>query len=649
MHVIGRVVASGFLIGSAFAQPVAAQSVTFGPPGVTSQLNLPTTLTAPDPYPRDTTISLNRNGRQVAVRPLKTTLTARGTKVVADRLLVGFNQPITDADLAAIQTRASAAGAGAARALARVGDTAVLVDVSGAASLESAAQAFKTADARVRGAGPDYVMSASETPNDPEFPKQWDMRQIQAPLAWNRTHGSPRIIAILDTGVNDQGPNAHPDLVGKAVDHRDFTGSSTGTDDVFGHGTHVAGILAARTNNAQGIAGTAFDTSLIVGKVLDDTGSGSMSQVSDAIRWAADRGASVINMSLGSTDREDCEPSWAESLFDYGKQALRDSINYAWNKNVVLVASAGNNGDTQPLWPAACPNVLSVANTNSSDGRDPSSNHGTWVDVAAPGTSIWSTAVPGGSACQSGIIGAFAFCTGTSMAAPHVSGLASLIQTSCSLSDPAQVVARIENTADAIPGTGTDWQFGRINMLNAVCFPAPATLRIGTVSATSIQVLWTDTTPGESLFQVWSQVSGSNQWTSVNVAANTTAFTHSGLTSGVSYDHKVRACDAAGCSPFSNVVTATAGFQKLTVSLSGAGKITAPGITCGQGATDCSEFYAPNTVVTLRATPLVNTLKNIEWDLDHWEGACAASTSYICTVTMDQAKSARAVFVQVSP
>jgi thermitase len=524
-----------------------------------------------------------------------------------------------------------------------------MIDVTGAASIEAAAQAYKNADPRVVGAGPDYMMHGDETPNDTDFGKQTDMAVIQAPSAWNRTHGSSsKVIAVLDTGLNDIGPNANPEFAGKVVGHRDFTGSATGTDDFLGHGTHVAGIAAAATNNALGIAGAGYDTRLLVAKVLDDTGSGSMSQLTDAIYWAADQGISVINMSLASTEHQDCSTTWWEDLFDTGRNELRDAINYAFGKNIVLVAAAGNNGDTQQLWPGACPNVVSVANTDNSDHLNSSSTHGTWVDVAAPGTSVWSTAVPGGGACTSGMIGAFAFCTGTSMATPHVSGLAALVQASCGLTNPPQVISRITGTADPIAGTGVDFQFGRINALMAVCFPAPRNLRLGTLGPDSMQLLWIDTTPGESFFQVWSEVTGSGVWTSVNVPANSTSFTHTGLVPDVSYDHKVRACDASGCSPFSNTVTANAGYTRLTVSVTGSGTVTAPGITCGQTSTDCTELYAPNRVVTLHPTPHINPQKNIWWDFDHWEGACAGA-AYDCTLTMNASKSARAVFVQAQP
>jgi len=163
-----------------------------------------------------------------------------------------------------------------------------------------------------------------------------------------------------------------------------------------------------------------------------------------------------------------------------------------------------------------------------------------------------------------------------------------------------------------------------------------------------MQLLWTDTTPGESSFQVARSVTGSGVWSFFSVPANATSYSSTGLTAGASYDHKVRACDANGCSGWSNTVSAEAGSIKLTVTSSAGGKVTGPGISCGQGATDCSELYDPGTVVTLRATPLFNPTKNIEFELDHWEGACAGQY-YQCALTMNAARSTRAVFVQVAP
>ena len=614
-----------FAIGVFF--PLAARAALPSLPGL-------------EAYPRSAqVVEIKRGLETIQVHPLKTVRTLSKGTAVADRLIVVFRPKVLDADQNLSHLRAAARGAGRALPVLKIGPKAMLIDVSGAKSLEEAARAY-TADPNVLHASPDWVMHANETPNDPFIGSQGGLNTIQAPAAWNRTHGSSGVlIAVLDTGINE----AHPDLAGKVVARRDFTGSSSGTNDMVGHGTHVAGIAAASTNNAVGVAGVGYDSRLLNVKVLDDSGDGSISMLFNGIYWAADNGAHVINMSLGAD--QDCSTSWWEDLFDVGRNELRDSIGYAWDRNIVLVAAAGNNGANRQQWPAACPNVVAVANTTIADVKAASSNFGTWVDVAAPGSNIFSTAVPGALKCQSGLVGQFANCSGTSMASPHVAGLAALVRASCNFSSSADIVTRLTSTADAIAGTGTNWQFGRINALRAVCFPVPASVRIGTVTATSIQLLWIDRTPGETRFEINRQPVGGAASTII-VPANTTSFLHTGLSAGANIDYRVRACDGVGCSDWSNAANGRTGAQ-LTVSLSGSGKVTSmpAGINCGIGMTDCKEIYNPGTLVNLRPTPFVNLLKHIAFEFDHWEGACSGQ-DFICSVTMSGAKSAKAVFVR---
>jgi hypothetical protein len=224
-----------------------------------------------------------------------------------------------------------------------------------------------------------------------------------------------------------------------------------------------------------------------------------------------------------------------------------------------------------------------------------------------------------------------------------VAGLAALVQASCPFTTSSDVVSRITATADPIAGTGSLWQFGRVNAFNAVCFPAPVNLKLGTVTATSQQLLWTDTTPGESSFQVARSVTGSGAWVFFTTAPNATTLTDVSLTPGVSYDHMVRACDAAGCSGWSNTVTATAGSVRLTVSVSGSGKVTGSGINCGLGSTACSALYTPGTVVSLHAQGSGTPGKGAFWLLSDWTGACAGF-GVSCTLTMNSNLTTKAVF-----
>lgn len=233
-----------------------------------------------------------------APAPLPVAHTVDGREAAPDRIVVGFQPGVTEAEQEAVHRAVAArssAGVPNPSPLKRVGGDVQLVDVTGAASLEVAVQAY-LADPRVRYAEPDYVVWTADAPNDASFAQQYGMAKIEAPAAWDVTRGSASVkIAILDCGIYE----AHPDLMGKVVARADFTGSAYGTDDRCNHGTHVAGIAAANTNNAVGVAGVGYNTLLMNGKVLTDGGSGYDTQIAAGIRWAADNGANVINMSLG--------------------------------------------------------------------------------------------------------------------------------------------------------------------------------------------------------------------------------------------------------------------------------------------------------------------------------------------------------------
>ena len=289
----------------------------------------------------------------------------------------------------------------------------------------------------------DYVATKFETPDDPNFSNQWGLTKIEAPGAWDTTHGASNVdIAIIDTGVN----YTHPDLAAKIVASVNCTVSSScptmTTTDPDGHGTHVAGIASASTNNSIGVAGTSWEGRILSVKALDDFGSGYYSWIANAIYWATDNGAEVINMSLGGTS---------------SSTTLKNAVDYAWNHGVVVVAAAGNNGRNRANYPAYYSNAIAVAATDQNDKKASFSNYGSWVDLAAPGVSILST-------YQSG----YNYLSGTSMSTPFVSGLAALLKGQNPGWNNAQVRNQIESTADAISGTGTYWTKGRINACNAV-------------------------------------------------------------------------------------------------------------------------------------------------------------------------------------
>ena len=312
-------------------------------------------------------------------------------------------------------------------------------------------------------AEPNGIYHATGTPDDPRLAEQWQYENtgqsggkidadIDAFAAWDVTGGSETIaVAILDTGIDHGHVDFHDGTISKITKWVNFTSSPT-VEDVRGHGTHVAGTVAAATNNGAGVAGSCPDCVLYNVKVLGDDGGGSWDGIAKGINWSADNGAKVVNMSLGGSS---------------GSRTVQRAVDYAWNKGVVLVAAAGNNGSSSPHYPAYYTNVIAVAATDHNDVRASFSNYGSWVDVAAPGANILSTTMSDTYGSKSG----------TSMATPHVAGLAGLLSSTGSTTSNSAVQNQIEATADDIAGTGTSWTHGRINAcaaLSGTCDSAPA-------------------------------------------------------------------------------------------------------------------------------------------------------------------------------
>lgn len=235
-------------------------------------------------------------------------------------------------------------------------------------------------------------------PNDPYMDRQWALAHIQIGELWRTTTGGSEIVvAVLDTGI-DRG---HEDLDGKVVAEANFT-SSLVAGDVYGHGTHVAGIIAAYSDNGLGVVGIAPESWLLNVKVADDNGRCEASAVAQGIVWAVDNGARVINVSI-----ELREPS----------PELEEAVNYAWNQGAIIIAAAGNEGSQLPVYPAYYEHCIAVAATEQNDTLALLSNYGDWVDVAAPGFDIYST-LPGND---------YGYKTGTSFATAYVSGLAAIL------------------------------------------------------------------------------------------------------------------------------------------------------------------------------------------------------------------------------
>lgn len=267
--------------------------------------------------------------------------------------------------------------------------------------------------------------------NDPYIGKQWALDQIHLSASEIEESSPNVVVAVLDTGIdaNDQ------DLAGKVSAEVNFSDSPTVTD-VNGHGTRIAGIVAATADNGVGIAGVAPDSRLLDVKVADDYGSCNADDVAQGIVWAVDHGAQVINISL-----EVRQPS----------PKLEQAVAYAWDHGALIVAAAGNDAGTTPVYPAGYADTIAVSATTPDNQLAPLSNHGNWVDVAAPGSNIYST-TPGNG---------YGYDTGTSFAAAYVSGLAALAFSIVADQNPGEplnevVRAAIENSCQQIeaPGVG---------------------------------------------------------------------------------------------------------------------------------------------------------------------------------------------------
>lgn len=257
-----------------------------------------------------------------------------------------------------------------------------------------------------------FAGTPTPVPNDPRFTSQRRyLDAVHAPQAWQRQRGSPGVtIAIIDSGI-DVG---HPDLAGKVVaTYNAHTPGSSSIVDTVGHGTFVAGVAAADTDNGIGVAGAGYDTSLMGVKIADPDGDISIDDEVAGIRWAVTHGATIINLSISGPD-----PSTAE----------KNAISYAQSKGVLVVAAAGNGGDTTKQYPAAYPGVVSVGETDPGTRRRAAfTTRGSWVTLAAPGVGIYSTTPRAGSDYFGGRPG-YASGDGTSFATPLVAGEAALLK-----------------------------------------------------------------------------------------------------------------------------------------------------------------------------------------------------------------------------
>ncbi len=357
------------------------------------------------------------------------------------------------------------------------GVTETLSSVSGIdARVVSVAGGVRTAAARLERSGaveyaePNFIYRASATPNDPLFGQLYGLNNtgqtggtadadIDAPEGWDALglgsfpfSGGAKV-GIIDTGIMQ----SHPDLQGRVSDCGGVNNFGTSLviiivgsdptivngkcDDDHGHGTHVAGTVAATANNGTGVAGVAFNSPLAVCKALNASGSGTLVMIANCIDWVAARGVDVISMSLGGSS---------------GSAALQSAVQRATNGGALVIAAAGNSGNSSLSYPAAYPEVVSVAATDANDQRASFSQFNSDVEIAAPGVNIASTWNNG----------AYNTISGTSMATPHVAGVAALIADSNASGGPAAWRAELDAAVDdkGAPGRDPEYGFGRVNL-----------------------------------------------------------------------------------------------------------------------------------------------------------------------------------------
>jgi thermitase len=316
-------------------------------------------------------------------------------------------------------------------------DSALTVDVRPDEVTEAAA-ALRS-DPAVRYVEVDQVATTAQAPDDPSYPEQWSLPLTKVNRAWDSTTGSAAVtIAVVDTGVKPV-----TDLAGRLLPGYDFVNNDTNPADDEGHGTMTAGVLAAAGDNGIGAAGICWSCRILPVKVLGADGSGLYSDIAEGIRYAADRGAEIINMSLGGS---------------VDSQVLRDAVSYAVGKGSLVIAAAGNDGKSTKHYPAAIANVLAVGASTDADTRYSWSNYGSsWVDLAAPGCNL--------SQGTNGLVDQFC---GTSSATPFVAGVAGLLASATPAPTAAQIRTALTSSASGLPGSWVSATSGRVDAAGAL-------------------------------------------------------------------------------------------------------------------------------------------------------------------------------------
>ncbi|MBA2483876.1 MAG: S8 family serine peptidase [Nitrosomonas sp.] len=303
-------------------------------------------------------------------------------------------------------------------------------------------------DPRLKNVELDMIVTLDQTITDPSFNRSWALPKIEAPTAWDISTGDGIIVAVLDTGVD----STHPDLAANMVPGWNMFDNNDDTADVHNHGTWVAGTIAAAANNAAGSAGVAWSAEIMPVRIAAPDGTAFISTIANGIRWAADHGAKVVNASFSGVA---------------GSAAIQSAAHYLRNKGGVLVVSAGNTG-TEFNYPPSYA-IMVAAATDSNDQRPSWSSYGSYVDIASPGVSIFTTRKGGG----------YSFVSGTSFSSPIVAATAALMLSANNELTPSDLDQLMLSTTVDLgePGFDNFYGMGRVDAAAAV---AAASAMIGT-------------------------------------------------------------------------------------------------------------------------------------------------------------------------
>ena len=321
---------------------------------------------------------------------------------------------------------------------------------------EKAVEALLKRNKHLKFAERDMLVKPSTT-NDPYYANGWHLPKIGTPTAWQTSSGRNVVIAILDSGVDPD----HPDLVSKLVPGWNTYNNNADTADVYGHGTKVAGAAAAATNNSVGVAAVAADALLMPMRVTGTDGWASYSAIASALTWASDRGARVANVSFYAVE---------------SSSSARSAAQYMKNKGGLVITAAGNYGVEETIAPSDT--MITVSATDSNDNKASWSSYGSFVDVAAPGTSIYSTVNGGG----------YGSVSGTSFSSPITAGVVALMMSANPALTPADLEKALYSSAVDLGTAGFDKYFGngRVDAAAAVAATKAVVKVDSTAPSTSI-------------------------------------------------------------------------------------------------------------------------------------------------------------------